>query len=87
MRREMAVRAIIGCIRPKYVIFGKLGRHPQLKHCSVVDRWPRLRPPDENIRAIRVLQAAASSETRAHFAIEPDGSFLLDILMLEMTAG
>ena len=47
----------------------------------------RMRTPDENIRAIRVLQAAASSETRAHFAIEPDGSFLLDILMLEMTAG
>ena len=43
----------------------------------------RMRTPDDNIRAIRALQAAASSETRAHFAIEADGSFLLDILMLE----
>ena len=38
-----------------------------------------MRTPDDNIRAIRALQAAASSETRAHFAIEADGSFLLDI--------
>ena len=28
----------------------------------------------------------ASSETRAHFAIEADGSFLLDILMIETEA-
>ena len=47
----------------------------------------RMRTPDENIRAIRALQTAASSETRAHFAIEADGSFLLDILMVETTAG
>ena len=31
-------------------------------------------------------KAAASAETRAHFAIEADGSFLLDILMMETTA-
>jgi len=46
----------------------------------------RMRTPDENVRAIRALQAAASSETRAHFAIEADGSFLLDILMIETAA-
>jgi hypothetical protein len=46
----------------------------------------RMRTPDDNIRAIRALQAAASSETRAHFAIEADGSFLLDILLLETEA-
>ena len=46
----------------------------------------RMRTPDDNIRAIRALQAAASAETRAHFAIEADGSFLLDILMLETEA-
>lgn len=43
----------------------------------------RMRTPKENVRAIRALQSAASGETRAHFCIEEDGSFLLDILMLE----
>jgi SAM-dependent methyltransferase len=43
----------------------------------------RMRTPDDNVRAIRALQAATSSETRAHFAIEPDGSFMLDILLVE----
>lgn len=46
----------------------------------------RMRTPDANIRAIRALQAGAAEETRAHFAIEDDGSFRLDILMLEVTA-
>src|SRR5271168_5538724 len=40
----------------------------------------RMRTPEENVKAIRSLQIAASSETKTHFAIEPDGSFLLDIL-------
>jgi SAM-dependent methyltransferase len=43
----------------------------------------RMQTPDENVRAIRALQIAASAETKAHFAIEPDGSFLLDVLMIE----
>jgi len=46
----------------------------------------RMRTPDENARAIRALQAAASAEVRAHFAIEPDGSFMLDTLMIETVA-
>ena len=46
----------------------------------------RMATPDENVRAIRALQAAAAAETRAHFAIEADGSFLLDILMIEARA-
>jgi SAM-dependent methyltransferase len=46
----------------------------------------RMRTPEENVRAIRALQSAASAETRAHFAIEGDGSFLLDIIMLEAMA-
>jgi hypothetical protein len=29
---------------------------------------------------------AASAEVRAHFAIEPDGSFMLDIMMTEVVA-
>jgi ubiquinone/menaquinone biosynthesis C-methylase UbiE len=46
----------------------------------------RMRTPDENARAIRALQRAASAEVRAHFAIEADGSFMLDIMMTEVTA-
>jgi SAM-dependent methyltransferase len=46
----------------------------------------RMQTPDENVKAIRALQIAASAETKAHFAIEPDGSFLLDMLMVEASA-
>ena len=46
----------------------------------------RMQTPDENVRAIRALQIAASAETKAHFAIEPDGSFSLDMLMIEASA-
>ena len=45
-----------------------------------------MQTPDENVRAIRALQIAASTETKAHFAIEPDGSFSLDMLMIEASA-
>jgi len=43
----------------------------------------RMRTREENVKAIRALQNAASAETKTHFAIEPDGSFLLDVLMIE----
>jgi SAM-dependent methyltransferase len=43
----------------------------------------RMRTPEENVKMIRTLQNVASAETKAHFAIEPDGSFLLDVLMIE----
>ncbi len=46
----------------------------------------RMRTPEENVRAIRALQVAAASETKAHFAIEPDGSFLLDVMMIQASA-
>jgi SAM-dependent methyltransferase len=46
----------------------------------------RMSTPEGNMRAIRTLQTAASAETKAHFAIEADGSFQLDILMIEATA-
>jgi SAM-dependent methyltransferase len=46
----------------------------------------RMRTPADNVTAIRALQAAAAAETRAYFAIEEDGSFLLDVLMLEAQA-
>ncbi|MGN6573589.1 MAG: class I SAM-dependent methyltransferase [Pseudolabrys sp.] len=46
----------------------------------------RMRTPEHCARAIRALQAAASAEVRTHFAIEPDGSFMLDIMMTEAVA-
>jgi ubiquinone/menaquinone biosynthesis C-methylase UbiE len=50
------------------------------------DWTSRMRTPDTNQRAIRAVQEAASAEVRRHFAIESDGSFMLDILMVEATA-
>ena len=46
----------------------------------------RMRTPEENVKAIRALQNAASRETKTHFAIEPDGSFMLDVIMIEAQA-
>ncbi len=46
----------------------------------------RMRTPELNARAIRALQRAASAETKAHFAIEDDGSFQLDVMMAEAAA-
>lgn len=46
----------------------------------------RMRTPQSHAAAIRALQEAAARETRAHFAIEPDGSFMLDALLLEVVA-
>ncbi len=46
----------------------------------------RMRTPDVNRDAIRALQEAASDQVCARFAIEPDGSFMLDTLMLEAVA-
>ena len=37
----------------------------------------------ECTRNSHTLQAAASAEVEAHFAIEDDGSFMLDVLMIE----
>lgn len=45
----------------------------------------RMRTPAPNVQAILALQAGASSETRDALGIEPDGSFMLDVLTLEAT--
>ena len=47
----------------------------------------RMQTPEVNQRAIRALQRAASGDVSAHFAIKPDGSFLLDTLLIECVAG
>jgi len=46
----------------------------------------RMNTPEPLAAAIRALQSAASQEVREHFAIEPDGSFMLDVMMLEALA-
>jgi SAM-dependent methyltransferase len=46
----------------------------------------RMRTPKVQVEAVRALQALASEEVRKHFAIEPDGSFQLDVMVLETVA-
>jgi SAM-dependent methyltransferase len=41
----------------------------------------RMRTPPEMASAIRALQSAMSDDVRRHYAIEPDGSFLLDVAL------
>ena len=46
----------------------------------------RMATPKPLADAIRALQQAAPAEIREHFTIEPDGSFMLDMVMLETVA-
>jgi ubiquinone/menaquinone biosynthesis C-methylase UbiE len=46
----------------------------------------RMRTPDLNRQMLLTLQSGASDEVRTSFAIEPDGSFMLPIAMLEVEA-
>jgi ubiquinone/menaquinone biosynthesis C-methylase UbiE len=46
----------------------------------------RMRTPAPLAEAIRALQAQASQEVRDHFRLEPDGSFQLDVMVLEAVA-
>jgi len=46
----------------------------------------RMATPDNLANAIRALQQVAPAEVRDHFAIEADGSFMLDMVMLETVA-
>jgi ubiquinone/menaquinone biosynthesis C-methylase UbiE len=45
----------------------------------------RMQTPAALAAAIRALQRSAAAETRAYFAIEEDGSFLLDVLLMAAT--
>ena len=46
----------------------------------------RMRTPEVHARAIRSLQACMAREVVDHFAIEPDGSFMLDCATIEASA-
>jgi len=43
----------------------------------------RMRTPPAQAAAIRAIQAMAPAEVADHFAIEPDGSFMLDTVLIE----
>ena len=45
----------------------------------------RMATPEAHVAAIRSLQGRMSSEVTRHFDIQPDGSFLLDTMMIEAT--
>lgn len=46
----------------------------------------RIGTAEELCTAIQILQTKASAEVKSHFAIEPDGSFMLDMVMFEAIA-
>ncbi|MBB2961292.1 class I SAM-dependent methyltransferase [Methylobacterium sp. R2-1] len=43
----------------------------------------RMGTPEASVAAIRTLQQAAPEPVRSHFALEEDGSFTLDVMMIE----
>ncbi|MEJ2410073.1 MAG: class I SAM-dependent methyltransferase [Novosphingobium sp.] len=43
----------------------------------------RMRTPPESAAAIRALQQVASTDVRSHFAVEQDGSFTIDTMLIE----
>ncbi|WP_179401635.1 class I SAM-dependent methyltransferase [Burkholderia guangdongensis] len=48
------------------------------------DAWvARMRTPAERVNAIRSLWTQAPDEVRGHYAVQPDGSFELDALMID----
>lgn len=46
----------------------------------------RMATPPHYVQALLALQAGAPAEVKAHFDIEPDGSFFLDMLMVAAVA-
>ena len=46
----------------------------------------RMRTPTAQVHTVRALQAAAAEEVRRHFGVEADGSFQLDVMVLEASA-
>ncbi len=61
-----------------------------LRHWRIRMDFPvwtaRMQTPADNVQVLQALQSTAADETRRHFAIEPDGSFLLDVAMFEARA-
>lgn len=64
-------------------IRGTVKRRLRMEYRSWVDR---MKTPDAHRGAIRSLQHLASAGVATYFAIEPDGSFSLDVLQIEAAA-
>jgi hypothetical protein len=47
----------------------------------------RMRTPEVMANAIRALQGAVAEPVRRHFAIEADGSFMIDVSTFEVVRG
>jgi ubiquinone/menaquinone biosynthesis C-methylase UbiE len=47
----------------------------------------RIATPEENVKALRKMQMEAPEEVKRHTELEPDGSFMLDVMMIQATAG
>lgn len=47
----------------------------------------RMRTPEVMVEAIRALQTAVAEPVRRHFAIESDGSFMIDVATFEVVRG
>jgi SAM-dependent methyltransferase len=70
--------------RAGLVVTGLTPHRLRLEFASWIER---MRTPETYARAILALQAGAPAEVRQHFAIDPDGSFVLDVLTVETCAG
>jgi hypothetical protein len=46
-----------------------------------------MRTPEDRANAILSIQASAPAEVKQHFEIEENGSFMLDVMMVETVAG
>lgn len=57
-----------------------LASRPRMEFASWI---ARMRTPPTHVAAIRALQASAAADVTSHFRIEPDGSFLLDSVLIE----
>jgi ubiquinone/menaquinone biosynthesis C-methylase UbiE len=62
------------------------GIHTWRLHLEFNSWIARMRTPDVLVAAIRALHGAAPQEVRRHFAIEADGSFTIDTMMIETIA-
>ncbi|MFD2580453.1 hypothetical protein ACFSTD_21470 [Novosphingobium colocasiae] len=56
---------------------------PSRLRMDFADWTDRMRTSTVNRAAIRALQTDAPREVADHFAIEPDGSFTIDVLLIE----
>lgn len=65
--------------------FTMTGAHSHSLRMDFADWIARMAPPEAHVAAIRSLQAGASDAVREALAIEPDGSFSLTVLTIEVS--